>query len=89
VILGSLVFGGSVMSNKGGSADDLAFGIGKKVRSLVQGESALDESSIDELLTSTKLQSWQEAQLPQRWRFSSYLPIVLILLFLLTIFLVP
>lgn len=77
------------MSNKDGSADDLAFGLRKKVRSLVQGDSGLDEISIDELLTSTKLQSWEEAQLPQKWKFSSYLSIILILLFLLTIFFVP
>jgi multidrug efflux pump subunit AcrA (membrane-fusion protein) len=59
------------------------------MRSLVQGESGLDELAIDQLLTSTQLQSWEEAQLPVRWRFSSRLPIMLVLLFLLVIIFVP
>jgi hypothetical protein len=60
----------------------LNVGLGKRIRSLVQGESGLDELAIDQLLTSTQLQSWEEAQLPVRWRFSSRLPITLVLLFL-------
>jgi multidrug efflux pump subunit AcrA (membrane-fusion protein) len=76
------------MNNKGGSAGDLPFGLGKNVPSL-QGESGSDEISVDEFLASTQLQSWEEAQLPKRWRFSSYLPVILILLFLLTILFVP
>jgi len=59
------------------------------MRSLVQGESGLNELAIDQLLTSTRLQSWEEAQLPVRWRFSSRLPITLVLLFLLIIIFVP
>lgn len=55
--------------------------LGKQIRSLVQGESGLDKISVDELLTSTKLQSWEEAQLPKGWRFSSRLPITLVLFF--------
>jgi len=80
---------GLYMSNNDGSAGDLALGFGKKVHSLVQGEPGLDETSIDELLTSAKLRSWEQAQLPKRWRFSSRLPIILVLLFLLTILFVP
>lgn len=66
-----------------------ALDLGKKVRSLVHGESGSEEISVDELATSTKLQSWEAAQLPNKWRFSSRLPIILVLLFLLTIFFVP
>jgi multidrug efflux pump subunit AcrA (membrane-fusion protein) len=65
------------------------FGLEKRMRSLVQGESGLDELAIDQLLTSTQLQSWEEAQLPTGWRFSSRLPITLVLLFLLLIIFVP
>jgi multidrug resistance efflux pump len=64
-------------------------GLGKRIRSLVKGESGLDELAIDQLLTSTQLQSWEKAQLPVRWRFSSRLPITLVLLFLLIIIFVP
>jgi len=67
----------------------LYLGLGKRMRSLVQGESGLNELAIDQLLTSTRLQSWEEAQLPVRWRFSSRLPITLVLLFLLIIIFVP
>lgn len=67
----------------------LNVGLGKRIRSLVQGESGLDELAIDQLLTSTQLQSWEEAQLPVRWRFSPRLPITLVLLFLLLIIFVP
>jgi len=67
----------------------LDLGLGKRMRSLVQGESGLDELAIDQLLTSTQLQSWEEAQLTKGWRFSSRLPIILVLLFLLIIIFVP
>jgi len=67
----------------------LNVGLGHRIRSLVQGESGLDEIAIDQLLTSTQLQSWEDAQLPVRWRFSSRLPITLVLLFLLIIIFVP
>ena len=67
----------------------LNVGLGNRIRSLVQRESGLDEIAIDQLLTSTQLQSWEEAQLPVRWRFSSRLPITLVLLFLLVIIFVP
>jgi multidrug efflux pump subunit AcrA (membrane-fusion protein) len=77
------------MSNEGGSVSSHALDLGKKVRSLVQDESGAEEISVDELAASTKLLSWEAAQLPNRWRFSSRLPIVLVLLLLLTIFFVP
>lgn len=67
----------------------LDLGLRKRIRSLVHGESSLDDIDVDELLASTKLQSWEEAQLPQRWRFSSRLPITLVLLFLVIIIFVP
>jgi multidrug efflux pump subunit AcrA (membrane-fusion protein) len=91
MILGSLIRDWSIMSNKGGASGDLALGLGKKVRALVQGESGLDEIAIDEFLTSTKLRSWEDAQLPKtkRWRFSWGLPTIPMLLFLLAIFFVP
>lgn len=66
-----------------------ALGLGKKVRSLVQSAPVSEEISIDELAVSTQLQSWEAAQLPSGWRFSSRLPIILFAVFLLTIFLVP
>ena len=67
----------------------LDLGLGKRMRSLVQGESGLDEIAVDEFATAAKLQSWEAAQLPERWRFSSGLPLVLISLFLLLIIFVP
>ena len=77
------------MSNEGDSMSSRALDLGKEVRSLVHDESASDDIAVNELASSTKLQSWAAAQLPNGWRFSSRLPIVLLLLFLLTIFFVP
>lgn len=77
------------MSNEGGFLGSHPLDLGKKIRFLVHGESGSEEISIDELAIATKLQSWEEAQLPKGWRFSSRLPIILFVLFLLTIFLVP
>ncbi|MCS6897914.1 MAG: HlyD family secretion protein, partial [Nitrospira sp.] len=62
---------------------------GNHLRSLVRRELDSDELSVDELAVSTKLQSWEEAQLPLKWRFSARLPILLVFLFLLTIIFVP
>ncbi|NGZ97059.1 MAG: ABC transporter permease [Nitrospira sp. WS110] len=45
--------------------------------------------TVDELAASTPLQSWENAQLPKGWRFSSRLPVTLVLLFLLIINFVP
>ncbi len=61
----------------------------KRIRSLDQEESGSAEIAIDELAASTKLQSWKNAQLPEGWRSSSRLPIILFALFLLTIIFVP
>ena len=61
----------------------------KSSGSLGQEESGSYEITVDELAASTPLQSWRNAQLPEGWRFSSRLPIVLFALFLLTIIFVP
>jgi len=61
----------------------------KRIRSLGQEESGSAEIAIDELAASTKLQSWENAQLPRAWRFSSRLPVALLLFFLLIIIFVP
>lgn len=63
--------------------------LGYSLRSLVPREFDPDGISIDELAVSTKLQSWEEAQLPVTWRFSARLPIVLVLLFILIVMFVP
>ena len=67
----------------------LGLGFKNKVRSLVQQESGLDELSIDNLATSTKLRSWEAVQIPERLKFSSRLAIKLVVLFLLIIAFVP
>ncbi|HSA62584.1 MAG TPA: HlyD family efflux transporter periplasmic adaptor subunit [Nitrospiraceae bacterium] len=67
----------------------LDLGLKKKVRSLVQRESGLDEISVDNLATSAKLQSWEAVQIPERLKFSSRLAIKLVVLFLLIIAFVP
>lgn len=77
------------MSNNGGFARRLSLDLGREVRSLVQGQVGSDDIVDDEFAASTKLQSWEAAQLPERWRFSSRLPLVLIVLFLLLIIFVP
>lgn len=67
----------------------LGFDLKHTVRSLVQQESGLAEISVDDLATSTKLQSWEAVQIPERLKFSSRLAIKLVLLFLLIIAFVP
>ncbi|MGQ0811011.1 MAG: HlyD family secretion protein [Nitrospiraceae bacterium] len=67
----------------------LGDGLKSKVRSLVNQPSGLDEIVIDDLATSTKLQSWEAVQIPERLRFSSRLALTLVLLFALTIAFVP
>lgn len=64
-------------------------GLKNKVRSLVQQESGLDEISVDDLATSSKLRSWEAVQIPERLKFSSRLAIKLVVLFLLIIAFVP
>ena len=76
-------------SNRKESQANLDFSIRDKSRSLAPAESGLNEISIDANLTSTKLQSWDEAQLPVRWRFSARLPVMLLLLFLVAIIFIP
>ena len=63
--------------------------LGNRVRSLVRRDTGLNEMAIDNLATSTKLQSWEAVQVPERLRFSSCLAITLMLLFLLIIAFVP
>lgn len=76
-----------------GEAEDVVtevdLSIGKRIRSLMPREYGLDEIAVDELLASAKLQSWQQAQLPLRWRFSPRLPITLVLLFVVSITVIP
>jgi multidrug efflux pump subunit AcrA (membrane-fusion protein) len=67
----------------------LDLGIRNKVRSLVRQDSGLNEISVDDLAVSSKLQSWEAVQIPERLRFSSRLAIKLILLFLLIVAFVP
>src|SRR5512145_2901492 len=64
-------------------------GLRTKVRSLVDRPSGLDEIAVDDLATSTNLQSWEAVQIPDRLRFSSRLAIKLVLLFMLIIAFVP
>jgi multidrug efflux pump subunit AcrA (membrane-fusion protein) len=64
-------------------------GLKNKVRSLIARDSGLSEISIDDLATSSKLQSWEAVQIPERLKFSSRLAIKLVILFLLIIAFVP
>lgn len=77
------------MSNPGDSAGRLSVELGNEVRALVQGESRSGDIAVDELASSTRIQSWEAAQLPIEWRFSSRLPITLVVLFLLVIVFIP
>lgn len=67
----------------------LGSGLKNKVRSLIARDSGLSEISIDDLATSSKLQSWEAVQIPERLKFSSRLAIKLVILFLLIIAFVP
>ena len=64
-------------------------GLKTKVRSLISRPSGLDEIAVDDLATTTKLQSWEAVQIPERLRFSSRLAILLVGLFVLVIAFVP
>jgi len=64
-------------------------GLKTKVRSLIRRPSGLDEIAVDDLATTTKLQSWEAVQIPERLRFSSRLAIKLVVLFILVIAFVP
>jgi multidrug efflux pump subunit AcrA (membrane-fusion protein) len=64
-------------------------GLKANIRSLVNRQSGLDEIAVDDLATSTKLQSWEAVQIPERLRFSSRLAIKLVALFILIVAFVP
>ena len=63
--------------------------LGNSVRALARRGTGLDEIAIDNLATSTKLQSWEAVRIPERLRLSSRLAIGLVLLFFLLIAFVP
>lgn len=67
----------------------LSLELKNKVRSLIARDSGLSDISIDDLATSSKLQSWEAVQIPDRLKFSSRLAIKLVILFLLIIAFVP
>lgn len=60
-----------------------------KFKALVTQPTGLDEIAVDDLATSSKLQSWEAVQIPERLRFSSRLALKLVVLFLLIIAFVP
>lgn len=67
----------------------LGEGLKAKVQSFVNRPTGLDEITVDDLATSSKLQSWEAVQIPERLKFSSRLAIKLVLLFTLIIAFVP
>ncbi|GIW54316.1 MAG: hemolysin secretion protein D [Nitrospiraceae bacterium] len=67
----------------------LGEGLKAKVRSFVNRPTGLDEITVDDLATSSKLQSWEAVQIPERLKFSSRLAVKLVLLFTLIIAFVP
>ena len=67
----------------------MELGLPHTARSLEQELPGSEEITIDQLAASTPLQSWENAQLPKGWRFSSRVPVSLVLLFLLIIIFVP
>lgn len=60
-----------------------------KFKALVTQPTGLDEIAVDDLATTSKLQSWEAVQIPDRLRFSSRLALKLVVLFLLIIAFVP
>ena len=64
-------------------------GLRGQVRSFVDQPTGLDELVVDDVAVSTKLQSWEAVQIPDRLRFSSRLAIKLLLAFLIIIAFVP
>jgi len=77
------------MSNQGNSVRRRSLELENEVRTLVHGTSRSDDITRNELLASTRIQAWEAAQLARGWRFSSRLPIALVVLFLLVILFVP
>ncbi len=67
----------------------LGEGLKSKVQSILNEPTGLDEITVDDLATSSKLQSWEAVQIPERLRFSSRLAVKLVLLFTLLIAFVP
>ncbi len=67
----------------------LGAGLKTKLRSLVNQPSGLDEIVIDDLATSSKLQSWEAVQIPDRLKFSSRLAVKLVVFFALIVAFVP
>jgi multidrug efflux pump subunit AcrA (membrane-fusion protein) len=59
------------------------------IHSLTRKDSGLSEIAVDDLATSTQLQSWESVQIPERLKFSSRLAIKLVVLFLLIIAFLP
>lgn len=64
-------------------------GLRGQIRSFVDQPTGLDELVVDDLAVSSKLQSWEAVQIPDRLRFSSRLAIKLLLAFLIIIAFVP
>ena len=64
-------------------------GLRGQIRSFVDQPTGLDELVVDDLAVSTKLQSWEAVQIPDRLRFSSRLAVKLLLAFLIIIAFVP
>lgn len=64
-------------------------GLKAKLESVINQPTGLDEIIVDDLATSSKLQSWEAVQIPERLKFSSRLAIKLVLLFTLIIAFVP
>ncbi len=60
-----------------------------KFKALITQPTGLDEIAVDDLATSSKLQSWEAVQIPDRLRFSSRLALKLVFLFVLVIAFVP
>ncbi len=67
----------------------LGEGLKAKLESVINQPTGLDEIIVDDLATSSKLQSWEAVQIPERLKFSSRLAIKLVLLFTLIIAFVP
>jgi multidrug efflux pump subunit AcrA (membrane-fusion protein) len=67
----------------------LGAGLKSKLRSLANQPSGLDEIVIDNLATSSKLQSWEAVQIPDRLKFSSRLAVKLVVFFALIVAFVP
>lgn len=63
--------------------------LGNRVRAPLRQGTGLDEIAIDDLAMSTKLQSWEAVQIPERLRLFSRLAVTLVLLFFVLIVFVP